>query len=114
MQKSGVVDFDKWYREAHVENTPWGSEDSPAVVTAAESGFERELSAELMGINLAYYRTLSFGISSQRCQVTLPSAIRTSKSCAIKNWVEAQTWETDRTRMRRTGRIPTDSIRNHP
>jgi hypothetical protein len=50
VQKSGLVDFDKWYREAHVENTPWGSEDSPAVVTAAESELERELSAELMGI----------------------------------------------------------------
>jgi mannose-6-phosphate isomerase-like protein (cupin superfamily) len=46
--KSGVVDFDKWYREAHVANTPWGSEDSPAVITAAESEFERELSAQLM------------------------------------------------------------------
>jgi hypothetical protein len=50
VQKSGIVDFDKWYREAHVENTPWGSEDSPAVVTAAESEFERELSAELMSV----------------------------------------------------------------
>lgn len=47
--KSGVVDFDKWYREAHVANTPWGSEDSPAVMTAAESELERELSAQLMG-----------------------------------------------------------------
>jgi hypothetical protein len=51
VQKSGVVDFDKWYREAHVENTPWGKEDSPAVVTAAESELERELSAELMGVD---------------------------------------------------------------
>jgi hypothetical protein len=51
VQKSGVVDFDKWYREAHVENTPWGSEDSPAVVSAAESELERELSAELMGVS---------------------------------------------------------------
>jgi Cyclic nucleotide-binding domain len=51
VSKSGVVDFDRWYREAHVENTPWGSEDSPAVVTAAESELERELSAELMGVS---------------------------------------------------------------
>jgi hypothetical protein len=48
VQKSGIVDFDRWYRESHAENTPWGSEDSPAVVTAAESAFERELSRELM------------------------------------------------------------------
>jgi cyclic nucleotide-binding protein len=51
VQKSGLVDFQQWYREAHVENTPWGSEDSPAVVTAAESELERELSAELMGVS---------------------------------------------------------------
>ena len=51
VQKTGVVDFDTWYREAHVGNTPWGKEDSPAVVTAAESELERELSAELMGVD---------------------------------------------------------------
>jgi len=48
VQKSGVIDFDKWYREAHEQNTPWGSEDSPAVVTAVESALERDLSLEIM------------------------------------------------------------------
>jgi hypothetical protein len=48
VQKSGVVDFDKWYREAHEQNTPWGSEDSAAVVTAVESALERDLSLEIM------------------------------------------------------------------
>jgi hypothetical protein len=24
VQKSGAIDFDKWYREAHEQNTPWG------------------------------------------------------------------------------------------
>jgi hypothetical protein len=48
VQKSGVIDFDKWYREAHVQNTPWGSEDSPAVVTAVETALERDLSLEIM------------------------------------------------------------------
>jgi Cyclic nucleotide-binding domain len=47
-QKTGVIDFDKWYREAHEENTPWGSEDSPAVVTAVETTLERDLSLEIM------------------------------------------------------------------
>src|SRR6476620_5794767 len=37
VQKSGVIDFDKWYREAYAQNTPWGNEDSPAVVAAAET-----------------------------------------------------------------------------
>lgn len=49
VQKSGVIDFDKWYREAHEQNTPWGAEDSPAVVTAVESAVERDLSLEIMG-----------------------------------------------------------------
>jgi len=48
VQKSGVIDFDKWYREAHEQNTPWGSEDSPAVVTAVETALERDLSLEIM------------------------------------------------------------------
>jgi hypothetical protein len=48
VQKSGVIDFDKWYREAHEENTPWGAEDSPAVVSAVESDLERELSLQIM------------------------------------------------------------------
>jgi hypothetical protein len=46
--KSGVIDFEKWYREAHEENTPWGAADSPALVSAVESELERELSRELM------------------------------------------------------------------
>ena len=48
VQKSGVIDFDKWYREAHEQNTPWGKEDSEAVVTAVESALERDLSLEIM------------------------------------------------------------------
>ena len=49
VQKSGAIDFDKWYRESHEQNTPWGMEDSPAVVTAVESALERDLSLEIMG-----------------------------------------------------------------
>jgi hypothetical protein len=48
-EKTGTVDFESWYREAHGDNTPWGSEDSDAFVTAAESALEREISRELMG-----------------------------------------------------------------
>jgi Cyclic nucleotide-binding domain len=46
--KSGTVDFKKWYRESHTDNTPWGEEDSPAVVAAAESALERELSRAVL------------------------------------------------------------------
>src|SRR5262249_31441503 len=48
VHKAGTIDFEKWYREAHGEQTRWGGEDSPAVVTAAETELERQLSAELM------------------------------------------------------------------
>ena len=47
-QKSGVIDFDEWYRESYGKNTPWGDEDSPAFVTQVESALERELSLSIM------------------------------------------------------------------
>jgi hypothetical protein len=46
--KSGTVDFKTWYRESHGEQTPWGGEDSEALVAAAESALERELSQRLL------------------------------------------------------------------
>src|SRR5437899_12404728 len=48
VQKAGTIDFKTWYRESHGERTPWGEEDSPRVVTAAESDLERELSARIL------------------------------------------------------------------
>lgn len=45
--KSGLTDWDTWYR-AGAGRTPWGAEDSPALVTAAESALERALSDQLM------------------------------------------------------------------
>ena len=47
-EKSGSIDFERWYRETHGPNTPWGEEDSPAMTTAVESELERELSASIM------------------------------------------------------------------
>jgi hypothetical protein len=32
--KTGLIDFDTWYRESFGEKNPWGEEESPAVVTA--------------------------------------------------------------------------------
>jgi hypothetical protein len=48
VEKSGTIDFAKWYRESHGPSTPWGDENSPALVTAVESELERELSASIM------------------------------------------------------------------
>ncbi|MGO9197065.1 MAG: cyclic nucleotide-binding domain-containing protein [Acidimicrobiales bacterium] len=47
-QKSGLVDFRDWYRKSFGKHTPWGDEDSDALVTAVESALERSLSAQLM------------------------------------------------------------------
>jgi hypothetical protein len=48
VQKSGMIDFDEWYRESFGKNTPWGDEDSQAFVTEVESALERKLSRSIM------------------------------------------------------------------
>ena len=61
-QKSGTVDFKTWYRESHGDNTPWGDAESPAVVAAAETALERELSRTLLtGDSELVRRTLDEG-----------------------------------------------------
>jgi cyclic nucleotide-binding protein len=56
VRKSGTIDFEAWYREAHGDNTPWGEEESDAFVTQVESAFERELSRDLMTTGLELER----------------------------------------------------------
>ena len=46
--KTGMIDFKGWYRTAFGHYSPWGDEDSPALVTVAETALERELSARIM------------------------------------------------------------------
>jgi hypothetical protein len=46
--KTGVIDFKKWYRNAFGKHSPWGDEDSPALVTAVETALERQLSEQVM------------------------------------------------------------------
>lgn len=46
--KSGIIDFKEWYHESFGKKTPWGAEDSPALVTKVESALERQLSASIM------------------------------------------------------------------
>jgi Cyclic nucleotide-binding domain len=46
--KAGMTDFAGWMSQPSQRNTPWGDEDSPVVVTAAETALERELSGLLM------------------------------------------------------------------
>ena len=44
--KSGLIDFEEWYRGSYGTHSPWGEEDSPAVVAIAETALERELSVD--------------------------------------------------------------------
>jgi hypothetical protein len=46
--KAGLADFKEWYRHAFGKHSPWGDEDSPALVTAVETALEREMSTTIM------------------------------------------------------------------
>jgi hypothetical protein len=46
--KSGLTDFKDWYRKSFGKHSPWGDEDSEALVSAVESALETALSAQLM------------------------------------------------------------------
>jgi hypothetical protein len=49
VEKSGTIDFAKWFHDSFGDRTPWGEQDSPAVVAAVESALERSLSGAIMG-----------------------------------------------------------------
>jgi len=46
--KSGLTDYADWTRVSFGRHTPWGDEDSPALVTAVETALEQTLSVQLM------------------------------------------------------------------
>jgi hypothetical protein len=46
--KSGLTDYSDWAQVSFGRHTPWGDEDSPALVTAVETALERALSVQLM------------------------------------------------------------------
>lgn len=46
--KTGLIDFKEWYRTSFGEHSPWGDEESPALVTDVESALEREMSTKIM------------------------------------------------------------------
>jgi hypothetical protein len=46
--KTGLIDYKSWARDAWGKKTPWGDEDSPALITEVESALERELSNQIM------------------------------------------------------------------
>jgi len=60
--KSGLTDFRDWYRKSFGKHTPWGDQDSSALITAIETALERSLSVELMNSpSKPKFRTLAAG-----------------------------------------------------
>ena len=47
-EKSGEIKFRKWFRRAFGKHSPWGGEDSEALVAEVETALERELSNSIM------------------------------------------------------------------
>jgi Cyclic nucleotide-binding domain len=46
--KSGLTDYSDWMAHSFGKHTPWGDEDSEALVTAVETALEHSLSVQLM------------------------------------------------------------------
>ncbi len=46
--KAGLTAFKEWWRHSFGKHTPWGDQDSPALVTAVETALERQLSTQIM------------------------------------------------------------------
>ena len=62
VEKSGVIDFGKWFKDSFGDRTPWGEQNSPAVVAAVESALERSLSRAIMsGGTKPKIRTIAAG-----------------------------------------------------
>jgi hypothetical protein len=62
VEKSGVIDFGTWFNNSFGDRTPWGDQDSPAVVAAVESALERSLSSAIMsGGTKPKIRTIAAG-----------------------------------------------------
>jgi hypothetical protein len=46
--KVGLADFKEWWRTSFGKHTPWGDQDSPALVTAVETALERQIAGRIM------------------------------------------------------------------
>ena len=64
--KAGLADFDEWFRHSFGTHTPWGDQDTPAMVTAVETALERQLSSHIMGGGRPEVRTLEAGSTLTR------------------------------------------------
>lgn len=62
VEKSATIDFGQWFNDSFGQRTPWGEQDSPAIITAVESALERSLSNAIMNTGLKpEIRTIAAG-----------------------------------------------------
>lgn len=47
-QKSGITEYKDWFAHSFGDRTPWGDQDSPAMMAEVESALEREMSGVIM------------------------------------------------------------------
>jgi hypothetical protein len=60
--KVGLADFKEWWRTSFGGHTPWGDEESPAMVTTVETALERQVATHIMrGGAKPSYKKLSAG-----------------------------------------------------
>ena len=64
--KSGLTEQSKWVAHSFGDRTPWGEQDTPALVTAVESELERQMSVELMRGRKPEVRKLKAGSQATR------------------------------------------------
>jgi Cyclic nucleotide-binding domain len=65
-EKSATIDYKEWSGKAFGKHSPWGNEDSPAVVTAVESATERALSAVIIDAKPAFRKVKKGGTLVQQ------------------------------------------------
>jgi hypothetical protein len=54
--KTGLIDFKHWYATASPEHSPWGGEESPAIVAQVESALEHQLSVLIIDADPVFRR----------------------------------------------------------
>ena len=110
--KSGLTDFKDWYRKSFGRHTPWGDEDSEALVTAVETALERTLSEQVMhGGGKPTIRRLKAGDDAGRARASrAPRSSCCSTGCCgwsttasgwpstgrARCWASARTWRAAR------------------
>ena len=81
--KSSVAEYKKWMNNSFGRRTPWGDEDSPAMVTAVETQLERQLQEGIMrGGAKPDIRRIKEGKNARRAGLRVERAVPVAQRCA--------------------------------